>query len=70
VKLFIEEDDDLGETIDLPQEEALAWPLVEQKPLPAGLHYVVLNGDKETPIIISDNLTNMEIVKLIAILEK
>jgi hypothetical protein len=24
VKLFIEEDDELGETIDLPQEEALA----------------------------------------------
>jgi hypothetical protein len=70
VKLFIEEDDELGETIDLPQEEALAWPLVELKPLPASLHYVVLNGDKETPVIISDNLTNMEIVKLIAILEK
>ena len=33
-KLFIEEEDNLGETIDLPQEEALARPPVELKPLP------------------------------------
>ena len=34
VKLFIEEEDDLGETIDLPQEEAPARPPVELKPYP------------------------------------
>ena len=38
-KLFIEEEDDLGETIDLPQEEAPTRPLVELKPLPVGLRY-------------------------------
>ena len=68
-KLFIEEDD-LGETIDLPKEETPAWPPVELKPLPAGLRYIFLNGDKEAPVIISDKLTNEEISKLIAILEK
>jgi len=45
--LFIEEEDDLGETIDLPTEEVLAQPLVELKPLPAGLRYAFLNGDKK-----------------------
>ena len=38
-KLFIEEEDNLGETIDLPQEEALTRPLVELKPLPTSLCY-------------------------------
>ena len=45
-KLFIEEEDDLGETINLPEEEAPTRPLVEVKPLPNGLHYAFLNGDK------------------------
>jgi hypothetical protein len=39
-KLFIEEEDDLGEAIDLPTEEVPAQPLVELKFLPAGLRYV------------------------------
>jgi len=45
-KLFIEEEDDLGETIELPKEEAPARPLIELKPLPVGLRYAFLNGDK------------------------
>ena len=69
-KLFIEEGDDLGETIDLPQEEALAQPPVELKPLPTGLCYAFLNGDKEAHVIISDKLTDEETSKLISILEK
>jgi hypothetical protein len=69
-KFFIEEEDDLGETIDLPMEEALAQPPVELKPLPAGLRYAFLNGDTKTPVIISDKLTDEKIAKLIAILEK
>ena len=69
-KLFIEEEDNLGETIDLPQEEASAQPPIELKPLPAGLHYAFLNGNKEAPIIISNKLTNDETSKLITILEK
>jgi hypothetical protein len=69
-KLFIEEVDDLGETIDLPTEEVLAPPLVELKPLLMGLHYAILNGDKNTPVIISDKLSNEETSKFIVILEK
>ena len=63
-KLFVEEEDDLGEMIDLPQEEAPARLPVELKPLPTGLCYAFLNGDKETP---SDKLSDDEISKLIAI---
>jgi hypothetical protein len=69
-KLFIEEEDDLGEAIDLPTEEVPAQPLVELKFLPAGLRYVFLNGDKNTLVIISDKLSDEGTSKLIAILEK
>ena len=69
-KLFIEEEVDLGETIDLSTEEVPAQLPVEQKPLPTILRYAFLNGDKETPIIISDKLSDEETSKLIAILEK
>jgi hypothetical protein len=69
-KFFIEEEDNLEETIDLPQEEAPARPLVELKPLPAGVHYAFLNGDKETTVIISDKFFNEETSKFIAILKK
>jgi hypothetical protein len=47
-KLFIEEEDDLGETLDLLIEEVPAQPLVELKPLPIGLCYAFLNGNKKT----------------------
>ena len=40
-KLFIKEEDDSGETIDLPQEDAPARPPVELKPYP--LAYVTLS---------------------------
>jgi hypothetical protein len=67
-KLFIEEEDDLGETIDLPSKEVPAPPLVDLKPLSAGVHYAFLNGDKNTPVIISDKLSDEKTSKLIAIL--
>jgi hypothetical protein len=69
-KFFIEDKDDLGETIDLPKEEVVTRPPVELKPLPIGLRYAFLNGDQETPVIISDKLSDKEMSKLIAILEK
>jgi hypothetical protein len=46
------------------------WPLVELKPLPASLRYAFLNGDNETPVIISDKLNDEETSNLIAVLEK
>jgi hypothetical protein len=67
-KLFIEEEDDLGETIDLPSKEVPAPPPVELKPLSAGVRYAFLNGDKNTPVIISDKLSDEKTSKLIAIL--
>jgi len=38
-KLFVEEEDALGETIDLPIEEVPARPQIELKPLLASLRY-------------------------------
>jgi hypothetical protein len=70
VEFFVEEKDYLGETIDLPKEEVPTQPLVELKPLLTGLCYAFLNGDKETPIIISDKLNDEETTKLITVLEK
>jgi len=39
-------------------------------PLPTGLKYVFLNGDKDSPVIISNQLSEEEAAKLITILEK
>jgi hypothetical protein len=69
-KFFIEDKDDLGEIIDLPKEEVPTRPPVELKPLHAGLRYTFLNGDKETPVVITDKLNDEETAKLIAVLEK
>jgi hypothetical protein len=40
------------------------------KPLSSSLRYTLLNGDTESPIIISDRLSGKEAAKLLAILEK
>ena len=40
------------------------------KPLPAGLRYAFLNGGSKSPIVISSKLSNEEMAKLLAILEK
>jgi hypothetical protein len=45
-------------------------PPVERKQLPPGLQYVFLNGNRETPIIISDKLSHDETQKLVTTLEK
>lgn len=69
-ELFIEEEDELGETVDLPKEEPPTQPPIELKPLPAGLRYVFLNGETQTPVVISNQLSDKETRKLIAVLEK
>ncbi len=43
---------------------------IELKPLPSGLRYAFLNGDAESPVIISDKLSERETTRLIAVLEK
>jgi hypothetical protein len=55
---------------DLEQEVKPETSPVELKQLPSGLQYVFLNGDRETPVIISDKLFNDETRRLVATLEK
>jgi hypothetical protein len=55
---------------DLEQEINPETPPVELKQLPPGLQYAFLNGDRETPVIISDKLSHEETQKLVATLEK
>jgi hypothetical protein len=55
---------------DLEQEVKPETSSVELKQLPPGLQYVFLNGNCETPVIISDKLSNDETRRLVATLEK
>jgi hypothetical protein len=50
--------------------EVPSQPSVELKPLPSGLRYVFLNNNRETPIIISDKLSQEETHKLVIVLER
>ena len=45
-------------------------PPIKLKPLASGLRYAFLHGDTETPVIISSKLSDVEIAKLLAVLEK
>ena len=69
-ELFIQEEEELQEPetfegmLDPPRSPK------ELKPLPSGLKYVFLNNDKESPIIISDQLSQEESLPLLAVLEK
>jgi hypothetical protein len=59
-----------AELQDLEQEVKTETSHVELKQLPPGLQYVFLNGDCETPVMISDKLPNDETQRLVATLEK
>ena len=50
--------------------EVPSQPSIELKPLPSGLRYVFLNNNRETPIIISNKVSQEETRKLIVVLEK
>jgi hypothetical protein len=54
---------------DLEQEINPKTPPVKLKQLPPGLHYVFMNGDRETLLIINDKLSHEETQKLVATLE-
>ena len=69
-ELFIQEEDDLGETLDLRTDERPSRPPIELKPLPSDLRYAFLNRDTESPVIISNKLSDVETTKLLAVLEK
>jgi hypothetical protein len=71
---------DVADYFSLAEEEAQFQELeqqvepetsaIELKQLPPGLQYVFLNGNHETPVIISDKLSNDETRRLVATLEK
>src|SRR6185437_14496626 len=69
-ELFIQEEDELEEQLELPIHEKPTRPPIELKVLPDGLHYAFLNGDTQTPVIISSHLSDEETAKLLAVLEK
>ena len=64
------EDEYSDETFELPETEKPSRPPIELKPLLSGLRYAFLNSDVEFPVIISDKLSEEEMTKLIAVLEK
>jgi hypothetical protein len=45
-------------------------PPIELKPLPSRLKYAFLNNDQDSPVIISDKLSQEESLHLITVLEK
>ena len=69
-ELFIQEEDELEEQLELPIHEKPTRPPIELKVLPDGLRYAFLNGDTQTPVIISSHLSVEETAKLLAVLEK
>jgi hypothetical protein len=69
VKLFIQEEDDLEETLDLSTHEWLPQPPIELKTLPSSLRNA-FNGDMESPVIVRNRLSSKETTKMLAILEK
>ena len=63
-------EEESGESSELLVTEKPSRPPIELKPLPSGLRYAFLNRDVESPVIISDKLSEEEMNKLIAVLEK
>ena len=66
---FIQEEEELDEPIELDINEQPPPPSIELKPLPPGLRYVFLHNNHNTPIIISDKLSEYE-TQLITVLER
>jgi hypothetical protein len=62
--------DEEAEFQNLEQEAKPEASPIELKQLLHGLKYVFLNGDRNSPMIISDKLSNNETQKLVTTLEK
>ena len=67
---FIQEEEELAEPIELDKNQQPLPPSISLKPLPLGLKYVFVHNNRETPVIISDNLSKDETQKLDTILER
>ena len=70
-QFFIEEQDE-NPTEPKPLDELLEppKPTIKLKPLPFGLRYAFLNNDHDSPVIISDELSQEKSLRLIIVLEK
>ena len=66
---FIKEEDDADEMLELPEYKKPSWLLIDFKPLPSRLIYAFLNSDVESPVIVSDKISEEETTNLIAILD-
>jgi hypothetical protein len=69
-KFFIEEEADYSEPEPLDEFAEPPRPPIELKPLPTGLRYTFLDDDPESPVIISDKLTQEQTLRLMAVLER
>src|SRR6187551_2461621 len=67
---FFSEEEETHPPIELDTNETPKPSPIELKPLPPGLRYAFLFGDKQTPVIISDKLSELETQQLITVLEK
>jgi hypothetical protein len=66
---FLIEEDEAPISFELDPTEKPERPPRELKSLPPGLKYVFLHGNRETPVIISDKLSEVETQQLITVLE-
>jgi hypothetical protein len=66
---FFTEEDEAPVSFELEPTEKPERPPVELKPLTPRLKYAFLHGNPETPVIISDKLSEVETQQLITVLE-
>jgi hypothetical protein len=71
-QFFIDEEEDESLVEPEPLDELLEplKPSIKLKPLPSSLRYAFLNNDQDSPMIISDKLSQEESLHLITVLEK
>jgi hypothetical protein len=67
--LFFMEEDEAPVSFKPDPTEKPERPPIELKPLPLGLKYAILHGNRETPMIIIDKLSEVETQQLITVLE-
>ena len=69
---FFNEEEDKNPIDPEPLDELLEppKPTIELKPMPCSLRYAFLNNDQDSPMIISDKLSQEESLRLLTVLEK
>ena len=69
-RFFTEEEVEPSKEEPLDEFAVQPKPIIELKPLPSGLRYAFLGDDLESPVIISDKLTQEQTLRLMTVLEK